>query len=405
METTLNLLDRYRKVMVPNYAPLNLLPIKGEGSWVTDVEGRRLLDLTGGIAVTGLGHCPPEVTEALKEQADKIWHVSNYFASLPQIELAELFTGLTGFDRVFFGNSGSEAVEAALKLARRYAFDHHGEKKNQIVSFHKSFHGRSLFTVTAGGQESYRKGFGPLPPQMIYGNFNQIDELEGLINEETCAVIMEPIMAEGGVYPATAEFAQAVREACDKHQALLIFDEVQSGAGRTGTLYAFEQLGVRPDILTSAKALGSGFPIGAMLTRDRVAQSFQPGTHGSTFGGNPLACAAAKATLEQIAKPELLANVKLRSEQLNKGLQRLGEKYQLFEEIRGLGLLIGCELKAPYKGKAKAFVEAALEKELMILVAGADVLRFVPSLRLSEEELAEGLKRLEAAIQLTLTNL
>lgn len=398
MEKTKALLERYKKVMVPNYAPMEILPVSGQGAWMTDVEGRKVLDMAGGIAVLGLGHCPKEVVKALQEQSEKLWHVSNYFANLPQIELAELLCQLTGFEKVFFANSGSEANEAALKLARRYAFDKLGPEKNQILSFHKSFHGRTLFTVTAGGQEAYRKGFGPLPPQMVYGHYNDCKDLEKLVGEQTCAIIMEPIMAEGGVYPATAEFAQTARDLCDKFGALLIFDEVQSGVGRTGSLYCYQQLGVQPDVLTSAKALGSGFPVSAMLTQDRFAQTLQPGTHGCTFGGNPLACATAKATLEIISQPTLLANVRDRGQQLVEGLSKLNDRYHLFGQVRGLGLLVGAELSAPYQGKAKTFVTQALAQGLLILVAGPDVLRFAPSLAITKEEVALGLELLEKGI-------
>jgi len=395
MKKTQQTLDRYREVMVPNYAPMAVVPESGQGVWLTDVEGKKYLDMGGGIAVTGLGHSHPKIIAALKAQADKLWHVSNYYASTPAIELAELLTSLTGFDRVFFCNSGSEAVEASLKIARRYAFDQFGPEKNQIISFHKSFHGRSLFTVTAGGQESNRKGFGPLPAQMTYGHYNDIEDITSLVNKNTCAIIMEPVMAEGGVYPADLEFVQAVRALADKHQVSLIFDEVQSGIGRTGTLFCYEQFGIRPDIVASAKSLGSGFPIGAMLTTDKIAQTFQPGTHGSTFGGNLLGCAVAKATIEEISKPETLGNVVIRGEQLTVGLNKLNQTYNLFSVVRGNGLLVGAELTGPFKGKAKEFVAEGLNQGLMMLVAGPNVLRFAPALIITESEINQALSLLE----------
>ncbi|OGG96795.1 MAG: hypothetical protein A2527_00680 [Candidatus Lambdaproteobacteria bacterium RIFOXYD2_FULL_50_16] len=405
MEKTDAILARYKKVMVPNYAPARFMPIKGQGVWLEDVEGKKYLDLTGGIAVTGLGHCPPEVAAALKAQLDKVWHVSNYYANLPVVELAELFTSLTGFERAFFANSGSEAVEAALKLVRRYAHDHFGPDKNEIISFHKSFHGRTLFSVTAGGQEAYRTGFGPLPPKMIYGIYNDADDLKRLISDQCCAVIMEPVQGEGGVLPATPEFAQAVRALCDQHQALLIFDEVQSGVGRTGSLFGYQQLGVMPDVLTAAKALGSGFPIGAMLTSTKIAQVFQPGVHGSTFGGNPLAAVAAKATLEIISKPQTLANVNKRSAQFLAGLQKIAAETGVFGEVRARGLLIGSELSPPYQDKAKLFVQTALGLGLLILVAGPNVIRLAPSLLISEEETTQGLKLIGQAVRDTIKSL
>jgi len=397
-------LERYQQVMVPNYAPMHIVPESGEGIWLSDLEGKKYLDMGGGIAVTGLGHSHPKVVAALKAQAEKLWHVSNYYASVPAIELAELLTGLTGFDRAFFCNSGSEAVEASLKIARRYCFDQYGPEKNEIISFHKSFHGRSLFTVTAGGQSAYRKGFGPLPAQMTYGHYNNIEDLTKLVNQHTCAIIMEPVMAEGGVYPASPEFAQAARALADEHKALLVFDEVQSGIGRTGSLFCYEQLGMVPDIVASAKALGSGFPIGAMLTTDKIAQTFQPGTHGSTFGGNLLGCAVAKASVEEIAKPETLANVNSRGAQLCEGLRKLGKTYNLFAEIRSTGLLVGAELSEAHQGKAKDFVTEGLNQGLMMLVAGPNVLRFAPSLIITESEVNQALDLLELTIKSVLSN-
>ncbi|MGD8709829.1 MAG: acetylornithine/succinyldiaminopimelate transaminase, partial [Ectothiorhodospiraceae bacterium] len=284
------LFDRY---LVPTYNPPEIIPERGEGSRVWDQQGREYVDLAGGIAVTCLGHAHPRLVAALEEQGRKLWHLSNVLTNEPALRLARRLCELTFAERVFFANSGAEANEAALKLARRYAHDRHGPEKHEIIAFNQAFHGRTLFTVSVGGQAKYREGFGPLPQGIRHVPFNDLDAVEEAISDRTCAVIMEPIQGEGGIVPAEAEFARGVRALCDRHNALLIYDEVQTGVGRTGDLYAYMGLGVTPDILSTAKALGGGFPIGAMLTREDIAATFQPGTHGTTYGGNPLACAVA----------------------------------------------------------------------------------------------------------------
>jgi len=391
-----DLLERYKKVMVPNYAPLPAVPIKAKGLKLWDADGKEYLDFTGGIAVTALGHIHDEVLTALKEQAEKLWHVSNYFANEPVIELAEALTSLTFAERCFFANSGSEVNEAALKLARRYAHNKVGEKKNKIIAFHKAFHGRSLFTVTAGGTDAYKQGFGPLPPQLHHSEHNDLEALAKIMDQDCCAVIMEPILGEGGVRNMDGQFAQGVRDLCDQHQALLIFDEVQTGMGRTGELFCYQGLGVTPDILTTAKALGNGFPIGAMMTSSEIANSFQPGTHGSTFGGNPLAAAVAKKTLEIISQPDILAGVRERGQELIQGLNQINEKHPIFTEIRGRGLLVGAQLKEGFT--AGDILAKALKQGLLILQAGSDVLRFAPYLLITSAEIQEALGLLESAI-------
>jgi len=290
-----NNLDRstFDNVMVPNYGPSKIIPVKGEGSKVWDSEGNEYLDMAGGIAVNGLGHCHPELVAVLKSQGETLWHLSNVWTNFPALELASQLTELTFAEKVFFANSGGEANEAAFKLARKYAQDNYGPEKNEIISFINGFHGRTLFTVSVGGQEKYTKGFEPLPQGITHLPYNDLDTLAEAISDKTCAVVMEPIAAEGGIINATEEFARGVRELCDEHNALLVYDEVQTGVGRTGDLYAYMGLGVIPDILSSAKSLGGGFPIGAMLTTTDIAKSMGIGTHGSTYGGNPLACAVA----------------------------------------------------------------------------------------------------------------
>ena len=388
----------FDQVMVPNYAPQAMVPVRGEGSRVWDQTGKEYLDFAGGIAVNALGHCHPALVSALKKQSDVLWHLSNIYTNEPALELAEELIKSTFAEKVFFCNSGAEANEAAFKLARKYAYDNFGPEKNEIISFYKSFHGRTLFTVTVGGQKKYCEGFEPVPGGILHTDYNDLEALKGLFSERTCAVVIEPIQGEGGVIPADPEFMQGVRALCDEHNALLVFDEVQSGMGRTGNLYAYMGLGVTPDILSSAKSLGGGFPIGAMLTTDKVAKSFGFGTHGSTYGGNPLACAVALEVLKIVNNSTLLSNVGLKHERFRKHLQAINSKYGIFSEVRGKGLLIGAELVEKYHGQGKTFLTAAAKEGLMMLVAGPNVLRFAPSLIVADEDIDEGMARLERAV-------
>ena len=321
-----------------------------------------------------------------------------YLHDQASAELAKKLVEHTFADKVFFCNSGAEANEAALKLARKYGRDHFGEHKTEIISCLNSFHGRTLFTVSVGGQPKYSKDYAPLPQGITYVPFNNIAALEAAISENTCAVIIEPIQGESGILPATQEYLQAARRLCDKHGALLILDEVQTGMGHTGKLFAYEHYGITPDILSSAKALGGGFPIGAILTTDKIAPTFGPGTHGSTFGGNPMACAVGSRAFDIINAPETLAHVEKQGQKFQTTLRELGEKTGVFKEVRGMGLLIGCVLADKYQGRASEITAAALKHGLMVLVAGSDVVRFAPSLLLNDEDMAEGLKRLEAAL-------
>lgn len=389
----------FDQVMVPNYAPAQFLPVKGKGSRVWDQEGREYIDFTSGIAVNSLGHCPDELVEVLKTQGETLWHSSNYFTSEPTLALASKLVEHTFAERVFFANSGAEANEAALKLARRYAVDHFGYQKSKIISFKQSFHGRTLFTVSVGGQAKYSDGFGAKPADIIHVPFNDLNAVKAVIDDHTCAVIVEPIQGESGIIPATTEFLQGLRELCDQHQALLIFDEVQTGVGRTGYLYAYQKYGVTPDILTSAKALGNGFPISAMLTTTKIAGSFSVGVHGTTYGGNPLACAVANKVIEIIANPQFLAEINRTSAQFKQKLAQLNQQFGLFKEIRGEGLLIGAELVETWHGKAGEFVKVAAENGVMILVAGPNVLRFAPALNINQQELETGLERLEKTLK------
>ncbi|MBR9885785.1 MAG: aspartate aminotransferase family protein [Oceanospirillales bacterium] len=386
-------------VMVPNYNPPAIIPVRGKGSRLWDQEGREYIDFAAGIAVNALGHCHPALLNALKTQADKVWHLSNVFTNEPALELAKKMTGRTFAEQVFFCNSGAEANEAAFKLARKYAHDNFSGDKHEIIAFHQAFHGRTLFTVSVGGQAKYREGFEPVPAGISHVPFNDIEALRAAISEHTCAVVMEPIQGEGGVIPADPEFAKAVRTLCDEHQALLIFDEVQTGVGRSGALYAYESLGVTPDILTSAKGLGGGFPIGAMLTTKKVGASFGVGSHGTTYGGNPLGCSVAKAVLDVVDTPETLDGVQRRHDLIVERLEAINAQYHCFSQIRGKGLLLGAELSPRWQGRGGDVLAAAREQGLMLLIAGPNVLRFTPSLIIPEDDIQQGMDRLERAIE------
>lgn len=390
--------DLFNDVIVPNYNPSAVIPVRGEGSRVWDQNNNEFIDFAGGIAVNCLGHCHPALVSALKEQGEKIWHLSNVMTNEPALRLAQKMVEATFADKVYFANSGAEANEAALKLARRFALDEHGEEKSQIIAFNKGFHGRTFFTVTVGGQAAYSDGFGPKPSDIMHCDYNDIAAFEALISDKTCAVMMEPLQGEGGIISPTDEFAKKVRELCTKHNALLIFDEVQTGVGRTGDLYAYEGLGVVPDILTTAKALGGGFPIGAMITRTHIAEHLKVGTHGSTYGGNPLACAVAEAAFDTVNTPDVLNGVKEREQLFRDGLNAINEKYNVFSEVRGKGLLIGAVLNDKFEGRARDFLVASANNGLMNLVAGMNVIRFTPSLVIPFEDIKEGLARFEKAV-------
>lgn len=393
--------ELYDRVMTPNYAPMTLIPDHGEGSLLWDTEGRQYLDLAAGIAVSALGHAHPALVAALTEQAGRFWHVSNLLTNRPAIELARRLVELTFADRVFFANSGAEVNEAALKLARRFAIDNHGEGKTEIIAFDNSFHGRTFFTVCVGGQAKYSDGFGPKPGDITHLPFNDVAALEAAMSDRTCAVILEPVQGEGGVNPASAAFVQAARALCDRHQACLILDEVQTGVGRSGYLYMYELLGVTPDILTSAKGLGGGFPIGAMLTTATIAESLQVGTHGSTFGGNPMACAVANRLLDIVSDPALLASVRTTSAVMQEGMADIHRRLDCFADVRGAGLLLGAQLQGPWQDRARDVLRTCTEKGLLILMAGANVLRFAPALNIDPAQVRQSLEILEDALAAT----
>ncbi|MES2296815.1 MAG: acetylornithine/succinylornithine family transaminase [Pseudomonadota bacterium] len=386
-------------VLVPTYAPAGMVPVRASGLDLWDQNGKHYLDFTSGIAVTSLGHAHPVLVEALTKQVQTLWHLGNGYTNEPVLRLALALTEATFADRVFFCNSGAEANEAALKLARKYAHTKFGAHKSRIVSCLSSFHGRTLFTVSVGGQPKYTEGFEPLPQAINHIPYNDIEAAKAAITDDVAAVIVEPIQGEGGVIPGKAEYLQALRELCDKTGALLIFDEVQSGVGRTGALYAYMNTGVTPDILTSAKALGNGYPIGAMLTTNEIAGHFGVGSHGTTYGGNPLAATVALNVIETINTPAFLERVKVASTKIVANLEKLVADYPtVFAGVRGSGLLLGIPVAPAFKGRSKDITKACEAQGLMLLIAGPDVVRLAPALIVSDEQIAEADRLMRVSI-------
>ena len=391
-----------KQYWLPVYKPRELVLDHGKGARVWDTEGRDYIDFGAGIAVNALGHGDPDLLAALTAQAGKLWHASNVFYTEPPLRLAGELVRASGFaERVFLCNSGAEANEAAIKLVRKWASAQgRAPERRVIVTFKGSFHGRTLATVTATAQPKYQAGYEPLPQGFRYLDFNDAAALEAAFAAgDIAAVMLEPVQGEGGVLPAAPGFLQRVRELCDAHGALLVLDEIQCGMGRTGTLFAHMQDGVQPDIVTLAKALGCGFPIGAMLAGAKVAEVMQYGAHGTTFGGNPMAAAVARVALRKLGSPALLANVATQAQALRDGLAAINADLHLFDEVRGRGLMIGAALAPAYKGRAGEILDHAAAHGLLLLQAGPDVLRFVPPLTLGDGELVEGLNRLHAALR------
>lgn len=401
MSDTADLLAAGQHYYLPVYRPREVILERGQGARVWDRDGNEYVDLSAGIAVCGLGHNDPDLVAALTEQAGKLWHTSNVFYSEPPLRLAEELVAASRFaTRLFLCNSGAEANEAAIKLIRKWATAQgRAPDRRVIVTFRGSFHGRTLATVTATAQPKYQEGYEPLPGGFRYLDFNDLAQLDNAMAAgDVAAILVEPIQGEGGVMPAAEGFLRGVRELCDRHGALLALDEIQCGMGRTGTLFAHWQEGIKPDIVTLAKALGGGFPIGAMLAGPKVAEIMQFGAHGTTFGGNPLAAAVARVALRKLGSPEIAANVRKQSEALRDGLSALGAEFGLFSEIRGRGLMLGAVLKPEYAGRAGEILDHAAANGLLLLQAGPDVLRFVPALNITDVEVADGLARLRSAL-------
>lgn len=395
------LIDLGKRYWLPVYRPREVVLDHGKGARVWDTQGRDYVDFGAGIAVNALGHQDPDLLAALTAQAHKLWHSSNVFYTEPPLRLAEELVNAAEFaERVFLCNSGAEANEAAIKLVRKWATSKgRTPERRVIITFRGSFHGRTLATVTATAQPKYQEGYEPLPAGFRYLDFNDAAALEAAFAQgDIAAVMLEPVQGEGGVLPATPEFLRRVRELCDAHDALLVLDEIQCGMGRTGTLFAHEPDGVVPDIVTLAKALGCGFPMGALLAGPKVAEVMQYGAHGTTFGGNPMGAAVARVALAKLASPAVLMNVEHQANGLRAGLARINQELNLFAEVRGRGLMIGAVLAEAYKGRAGEILDHAAGHGLLLLQAGPDVLRFVPPLTITDEELAEGLDRLGHAL-------
>ena len=385
---------------VPNYAPKEMILDRGAGARMWDIDGNEYVDFGAGISVTSLGHGDPELAEALAAQAGRLWHVSNLYFAEPVVRLADELCEASFADRVFFCNSGAEANEAAIKLARKHASLRHGGEKREIVTFHGGFHGRTIATVTATAQPKYQEGFGPMPGGFRYCDYNDVAALDAAIGERTCAVLVEPIQGEGGVVPAEDGFLAEIAKRCRAHDALLMFDEIQSGLARTGRLFAYQwEEGVVPDVVTIAKALGGGLPIGALLVGAKAAETLQPGSHGSTFGGNPVAAAVARVVLRKLRSAELLANVERQGERLRKRLVALHNEIGFISEVRGKGLMLGAVLRDEWAGRAGELGEVCRRHGVLVLQAGSDVVRFLPPLNITDAELDDGMDRFEAAMR------
>jgi acetylornithine/N-succinyldiaminopimelate aminotransferase len=400
--TTTDLLAAGRHYYLPVYKPREVILDHGQGSRVWDLDGKEYVDFSSGIAVSALGHNDPDLVQALTEQAGKLWHTSNVFYSEPPLRLAQELVDASRFaTRVFLCNSGAEANEAAIKLIRKWAAAQgRPPERRVIITFRGSFHGRTLAAVTATAQPKYQEGYEPLPGGFRYIDFNDLAQVDAAMsNGDVAAVLVEPIQGEGGVMPAADGFLQGLRMLCDKHEALLVLDEIQCGMGRTGELFAHWHDAIEPDIATLAKALGGGFPIGALLAGPKVAEVMQFGAHGTTFGGNPLAAAVARVALRKLASPDIAANVARQSAALRAGLDGINAEMRLFSEVRGRGLMLGAVLADAYQGRASAILDHAATAGLLLLQAGPDVLRFVPALNITDAEVADGLSRLQAALR------
>jgi acetylornithine/N-succinyldiaminopimelate aminotransferase len=388
-------IDKAKAHLLQNYKQQPIVLERGQGSRVWDAEGRSYLDLLGGIATVALGHCHPEVVAAVKAQVDNLWHVSNVFYSEPQIELAARLTSAAGLDRAFFCNSGAEANEALIKLARKALKDRGSPERHEIITFENSFHGRTLATVTATGQTKYQQGFEPLPPGFLHVPYGDLEAVRRAVGPHTAAILVEPIQGEGGVRPAPVGFLAALRALCDEHGLLLLVDEIQTGMGRTGKPFAFQHEGIRPDAISLAKALGNGLPIGAMLCTEELGQSLTPGTHGSTFGGNPVAAAAANVVARKVTDPELLRDVREKGEYFLSRARELQSRLPaVIKEVRGFGMLMGVELFQ----EAAPFIAKCRELGLLVNAAGPMTIRFAPAYTVTREELDEGLRILERAL-------
>lgn len=392
-----NYMQEAEQLLIPAYSRFPIVMEKGEGVYLYDTDGKKYLDFCAGIAVFAFGYGNEEYNNALKAQIDKLIHTSNLFYNVPTIDAAKKFTKASGMDKIFFTNSGTEAIEGAIKLAKKYAYQKTHTADHEIISMNHSFHGRSMGALAITGQPKYQKAFGPMIDGIVFADFNDLDSVKALVNDKTCAIILEPIQGEGGLYPAAPEFLQGLRQLCDEKDIVLIFDEIQCGMGRTGTMFAYQGYGVKPDMITSAKALGCGVPVGAFAAVEKVADAFEPGDHGTTYGSNPFVTAAVSKVFDMFESEKILEHVQDISSYLESKLDGLVNKYDFILERRGKGLMQGIELDRPVKN----CVSKALEKGLIIASAGANIIRFVPPLIITRENVDEMISLLEECIILS----
>jgi len=390
-----NAIDKAEQVLYKTYNRFPVVFDHGKGVYLYDSEGNEYLDFGAGIAVMGLGYGDPEYTEALKEQAGKLLHVSNLFYNQPSINAGERLLKASQMEKVFFTNSGTEAIEGAIKIAKRYAYNRDGHGGHEIIAMKHSFHGRSLGALSVTGNAHYQEPFAPLLPGIKFADFNDLDSVKALVNDNTCAVLMETIQGEGGIYPATEEFLKGVRKLCDGHDMLMMLDEIQCGMGRSGFMFAWQEYGVKPDVMTVAKALGNGVPIGAFLARGKAAWAMKPGDHGTTYGGNPFVCAAADTVLRLFEERDLTAHVKEAGNYLWEKLEVFAKGHECVVGHRGKGLIQGLEFNRTVGG---IVTKALLEQRLVLISAGANVIRFVPPLVITEHDVDEMVEKLGAAL-------
>ena len=390
-----NAIDRAEQVLYKTYNRFPVIFERGEGVHLYDSQGTEYLDFGAGIAVAGLGYNDPEYTKVLREQAGRLLHISNLFYNQPSIDAGERLLKASGMEKVFFTNSGTEAVEGALKIAKRYAYNRDGYGGHEIIAMKHSFHGRSLGALSVTGNDHYQEPFAPLLPGIKFADFNDLDSVKALVNENTCGILMETIQGEGGIYPAAEEFLKGVRKLCDDHDILLMLDEIQCGMGRTGWMFAWQEYGVRPDVMTVAKALGNGVPIGAFLARGKAAFAMKPGDHGTTYGGNPFVCAAASKVLELFEQRNVLEHVRAVGEYLWVKLEELSRRHECIAGHRGKGLMQGLEFSCPVGEIVKA---ALLKQHLVLISAGANVIRFVPPLVITDDDVDRMIEKLEAVL-------
>jgi len=395
-----NYIDEAENSLLHTYKRYQIILDKGEGVYLYDTEGKKYLDFAAGIAVFALGYNVKEYNDALKAQIDKLIHTSNYYYNIPAIEAAKKILKATGLNRVFFTNSGTESIEGAIKLAKKYAYNKSGTTGHEIISMNNSFHGRSLGALSITGNMEYQKAFKPLIEGIKFADFNDLDSVKAQITDKTCAIIIEPIQGEGGVYPATKEFLKGVKSLCDEKDILLIFDEIQCGMGRSGSMFSYQEYGVIPDILTAAKALGCGVPVGAFLSNEKVGAAMVPGDHGTTYGGNPLVCSAVSKVFDLFESNDIINHVKEITPYLESELDKLVDEYDFIELRRGKGLIQGIVFSFP----VNEIIEKAQEQGLIIITAGKNIIRLVPPLIITKEHVDEMIQKFKTAINLAAVN-